>query len=263
MSVRILSSHQLMMAAAASTLACATSTTVFQLVIAHAQPAMSLHDTSHLDSAARPLPASRSQPPLPQQSVQLKPPLLVAWMTILHHQSQTLRERQQRPLLLRSCQLTLMSPQPAHHSALPLTELSTSTVNSGLSLLARLAAADPTVPSLALRALARISWLPATQIHTPSRLLTWVVASRRSAFHESALMSSQRHQHAMLARNALLPQPRTSASHTHTLVSARSVHLLASSHARLHTLLLSTIWTNAARLHDVVTAQLSHAQLRP
>jgi len=111
MSVRILSSHQLMMAAAASTLACATSTTVFQLVIAHAQPAMSLHDTSHLDSAARPLPASRSQPPLPQQSVQLKPPLLVAWMTILHHQSQTLRLRQQRPLLLRSCQLivTLLS----------------------------------------------------------------------------------------------------------------------------------------------------------
>jgi len=156
-----------------------------------------------------------------------------------------------------------MSLQPAHHSAMPLTELSTSTVNSGLSLLARLAAADPTVPSLALRAHARISWLPVTIPVKTSTLLTWVVASRRSAFHESALISSQHHQHAMLARNALLPQPTTSAFHTHTLVSARIVQIWASLHARLHTLLLSTIWTNAARLPDVATAQLSHAQLRP
>ena len=184
-------------------------------------------------------------------------------MELSQYQIPTLTQFLPLPLL-RLCQHSLMSPQAAHHSAMPRTELSTSMVSSGPSLIARLAAAEPTVPSLALRTHARISQSNVTRRLTTSRLLTWVAASVSAASHDLALMlSSQHHQHAVHARSALLLRPRTSASHTHTLVSARNVQRWANSNARLHTIPLSTGWTTAARLSDVASAPPSHAQLNP
>ena len=137
-------------------------------------------------------------------------------------------------------------------------------VNSGLSLSARLAAAEPTAQSPAQRAHASTSSLLAMRHVRLRSQLTWVVASRRSvSLMTVPMLSSHNHQPAVHARSALPFRLRTSASHTHTLVSARSAQIWASLLARLHTLPLNTGWINVARLLDVATAPLSqHAQLQ-